>query len=78
MKINLSKLTVLLIFCLIQLNLSAQNYSRSQYINKYKDIAVRQMNAYGIPASIILAQACLESVNGNSRLAVKGYNHFGI
>ena len=36
------------------------------------------MNAYGIPASIILAQACLESGNGNSRLAVKGNNHFGI
>ena len=78
MKINLSKLTVLLVLCLIHLNLTAQNYSRSQYINKYKDIAVRQMNAYGIPASIILAQACLESGNGNSRLAVKGNNHFGI
>ena len=36
------------------------------------------MNKYGIPASIILAQACLESSNGNSRLATKANNHFGI
>lgn len=58
--------------------LVAQGITRGQYINTYKDIAIRQMNAYGIPASIILAQACLESGNGNSRLAVKGNNHFGI
>lgn len=58
--------------------LIAQGITREQYINTYKDIAIRQMNAYGIPASIILAQACLESGNGNSRLAVKGNNHFGI
>lgn len=56
----------------------SQNFTREQYINNYKDIAIRQMKAYGIPASIILAQACLESGNGNSRLAVKGNNHFGI
>lgn len=55
-----------------------RNLSRQEYIARYKDIAVRQMNAYGIPASIILAQACLESGNGNSRLAVRGNNHFGI
>ncbi len=36
------------------------------------------MHDYGIPASIILAQGCLESGNGNSRLAVNGNNHFGI
>lgn len=51
---------------------------RTAYIEKYKDIAIRQMNLSGIPASIILAQACLESGNGTSRLAVKGNNHFGI
>jgi flagellum-specific peptidoglycan hydrolase FlgJ len=36
------------------------------------------MKMSGIPASIIMAQACLESDNGNSRLAVKANNHFGI
>ena len=36
------------------------------------------MNKYGIPASIKLAQAILESGNGNSTLAREANNHFGI
>lgn len=44
----------------------------------YKDIAIKQMRQSGIPASIILAQACLESGDGNSRLATEANNHFGI
>ena len=55
-----------------------QRISREQYISRYKEIAIRQMNLYGIPASIIMAQACLESNNGNSELAKKANNHFGI
>ncbi|MBQ1218542.1 MAG: glucosaminidase domain-containing protein [Bacteroidales bacterium] len=56
----------------------SQKLSRIQYIQQYKDIEVRQMRMYNIPASIILAQGCLESGNGNSSLAVKANNHFGI
>lgn len=56
----------------------SQRITRVQYIDMYKDIAVRQMNLYGIPASIIMAQACLESNNGNSELARNANNHFGI
>ena len=56
----------------------AQKMTRAQYIEKYADIAVREMKATGIPASITLAQGCLESGNGNSTLATKGNNHFGI
>lgn len=67
---------ILLLFSAIQLN--AQKLTRQQYINKYKDIAIKQMHKHKIPASIILAQACLESNNGNSTLAVKANNHFGI
>lgn len=52
--------------------------SRDEYIKQYKAIAIRQMKANGIPASIILAQGILESDNGNSTLAVKANNHFGI
>ncbi len=48
------------------------------YIDTYKDIAIEEMNRYGIPASIKLAQALLESGNGNSRLARQANNHFGI
>ncbi len=58
--------------------LQAQNLTRQQYINKYKDVAIRQMHKHKIPASIILAQACLESGDGNSTLARKANNHFGI
>jgi len=52
--------------------------TRQQYIEQYKEIAIRNMKSYGIPASITLAQACFESNNGNSILATKGNNHFGI
>lgn len=48
------------------------------YIEAYKGIAIREMNQYGIPASIKLAQALLESGNGNSYLAREANNHFGI
>lgn len=57
---------------------NAQNQTREQYIKKYKDIAISQMHKHKIPASIILAQACLESADGNSTLARKANNHFGI
>lgn len=51
---------------------------RIEYINRYKAIAIRHLQEYKIPASITLAQACLESGNGKSTLAVDGNNHFGI
>ncbi len=49
-----------------------------EYIERYKDIAIEEMERYGIPASIKLAQALLESGNGNSTLAREANNHFGI
>jgi len=52
--------------------------TREEYIIKYKDAAIYQMKTQGVPASIILAQGLLESDNGNSYLAVKANNHFGI
>ena len=48
------------------------------YIAKYRDLAIREQYIYGIPASITMAQALLESSAGESMLAVKGLNHFGI
>lgn len=56
----------------------AQRISRVQYIEMYKDVAIEQMLLSGVPASITLAQGCLESGDGNSYLATKGNNHFGI
>lgn len=49
-----------------------------EYIETYADMAVEQQNAYGIPASITLAQGLLESAAGRSYLATNGNNHFGI
>ena len=49
---------ILLCFFYISI-LNAQNKSEI-YIEKYKDIAIAEMNEYGIPASITLAQAILE------------------
>ncbi len=52
--------------------------TRAAYISTYSELAMKEMERVGIPASITLAQGCLESNNGNSRLAVRGNNHFGI
>ncbi|WP_107038782.1 glucosaminidase domain-containing protein [Brumimicrobium mesophilum] len=52
--------------------------SLEQYIEKWKDVAMNQMLTHGIPASITLSQGILESGFGNSKLAVKANNHFGI
>jgi len=49
-----------------------------QYIDRYKAIAIQEMNTYGIPASITLAQGLFESGSGNSELAHFANNHFGI
>ncbi len=56
----------------------SQSDIRVQYIETYQKSAIEQMNKYKIPASITLAQGILESNNGNSMLAKKAKNHFGI
>lgn len=48
------------------------------YIARYKPMAVKQMENFGIPASVILAQAIFESDCGKSDLAKRSNNHFGI
>ena len=59
-------------------NGSSVNSFTVDYIGKYKDIAIRKMEEYKIPASITLAQGILESGNGLSELTRKANNHFGI
>ena len=49
-----------------------------KYIAQYAPLAIEQMKKYGVPASITLAQGILESGNGNSELAKRANNHFGI
>lgn len=49
-----------------------------EYVETWKDVAIAQMKSHKIPASITLAQAILESGFGNSMLAMRANNHFGI
>jgi LysM repeat protein len=65
-------------FVLGFINLQAQKYTAEDYIRMYKDAAIENMKLKKVPASITLAQGLLESGNGNSELATKANNHFGI
>ncbi|MFT4760099.1 MAG: LysM repeat protein [Paraglaciecola sp.] len=69
-------LNFLIIFLCFTTSLVAQD--RYKYIEKYKNIAIREMERAGVPASIKLAQGLLESGGGTSYLAKKANNHFGI
>lgn len=74
-----SCIVFVVIFFFISVVSSAQTkMTRREYIDTYKELAIREMHRSGIPASITLAQACLESDNGNSKLATEAKNHFGI
>lgn len=55
-----------------------KKYTLSEYIEYFKPIAIKDMNRSGIPASITLSQAILESGYGNSALAIYANNHFGM
>ncbi len=74
------KKTFQLIFisCFVVLFTRAQTITPEQYIELYKDIAIREMKRMGVPAAITLAQGILETENGNSVLVKKSNNHFGI
>lgn len=48
------------------------------YIKRFSKVAISEMQKYGVPASISLAQGLIESRAGTSKLAVSNNNHFGI
>lgn len=54
------------------------NQDKQKFIDKYKEIAIQQQLKYGIPASITLAQAILESSYGTSKQAKECKNFFGV
>lgn len=58
--------------------LPEKTYTQTEYVDLWSSVAITQMQTYKIPASITLAQGILESGNGNSELARKANNHFGI
>ena len=71
-----------LIFLLTALVIGPALYGQGDvaeaYIKRYQDIAVKEMHRTGVPASITMAQAILESDYGRSKLAENANNHFGI
>ncbi len=72
------KIIYLFLLLALPMFLTAQRITPEEYIQTYKEIAMREMRDHKIPASITLAQGLLESGAGNSALAREAKNHFGI
>ena len=74
------KILVLLFASLASRNSFAQQQDLVviEYINKYKELAIEEMQRTGIPASIKLAQGIHETSAGTSDLVRKSNNHFGL
>jgi len=50
----------------------------NNYIERFRELAIKEQLRSGIPAAITLAQGIHESAAGKSELATIGNNHFGI
>lgn len=78
-RLMFNRISVIFFFLLTFFSVaSAQKTSPEQYISEYKNLAISEMKRMGIPAAITLAQGILESESGNSDLAQRSNNHFGI
>lgn len=53
-------------------------HTRQQFIDKLAPLAIEDMRKTGVPASLTIAQAILESADGNSTLAQQANNLFGM
>lgn len=73
---NVGLLLLIITCCAMQPARRMASYDK--YIKQYSSLAVEHMHKYKIPASITLAQGLLESGGGQSMLARKSNNHFGI
>lgn len=85
MQINLRSTVIFFLLALLPFILFGQKkgvelkkISIEDYIKQYAPLCQKEMKRTGIPASIKLAQGILESNYGNSKLAQKARNHFGI
>lgn len=58
--------------------LEASLNQQQTYVARFAEVAQSEMRKYGIPASIKLGQALLETNAGASPLATRNNNHFGI
>lgn len=81
MKLQKHILFILLIWSVVQVASAESQHkliSYKRYIHEHKSLAIDQQHKYKIPASITLAQGLLESGAGQSDLARRSNNHFGI
>ena len=74
----MQKIILIFIGVLMMNMVIAQKITTTQYIERYKDFAIKEMIRSGVPAAITLAQGVLETESGNSVLVKKSNNHFGI
>jgi len=77
-KATISAIILLLCLPLLPKAQEPANAAVLAYINAYRDLAVREMQRSGVPASIKLAQGILETEAGRSDLVLRSNNHFGI
>ena len=77
---SLSNLRTAMVFLAIcfGLSFSTVDLTDELYIDQYSGLALAEEARSGIPASIKLAQALIESSGGRSVLATRANNHFGI
>ncbi|MEI6407891.1 MAG: glucosaminidase domain-containing protein [Bacteroidota bacterium] len=59
-------------------NTELEGDASGEYVKQYAKIAIAEMQKYGVPASISLAQGLIESRAGSSKLAKMNNNHFGM
>lgn len=72
-------ITTLVVVAITTASIAQNENSRAAaYINEFKELAIAEMVRTGVPASIKLAQGILETGGGQSDLAAKANNHFGI
>ena len=69
---------VLFLTITLSFTIEDKDADTNSYIGQYSLLAIEEMQRSGIPASIILAQAIVESQSGKSDLAKIANNHFGI
>ncbi len=72
------KKLLIICFCVVALKASAQDDKARNYIERYKEVAIAEMQRSGVPAAITLAQGILESGCGEGDLCKLSNNHFGI
>ena len=71
-------ITLTFLFSFLSISFSNNSIDQTIFISKYSELAIQEMARTGIPASVTLAQAILESDWGRGTLAQNSNNYFGI